>query len=266
MIQLQIETIAYCNAACVFCPYPQMKRERGVMDMGLFLRIVDQARLIPQITSVCLTGLGEPLMDKHLFERLRVVRECCPQVDLIVYTNGSLLTVEKARRMREIGVNQLYVSLNTTDKEKRQQIMRLDDFERVATLLEEFIPESAPMQVWVKAIMSKDLLEADEHEAFTKRWGKNSFMHLEGNWAGQMWQMRIHPKTACVRALSQIMVLWDGQVSLCCFDGEGEVILGDLKTQTIKEVFNGELATSYRRGHIDGKRGELKLCATCTAI
>jgi hypothetical protein len=62
------------------------------------------------------------------------------------------------------------------------------------------------------------------------------------------------------------MVLWDGRVSLCCFDAEGAVILGDLKTQTLREVFGGDKAVGIRLAHVEGRRQELPLCNTCTAI
>ena len=39
---LQIETTNVCNARCVFCAYPKMKREKGIMSMPLFERIVQE--------------------------------------------------------------------------------------------------------------------------------------------------------------------------------------------------------------------------------
>jgi radical SAM protein with 4Fe4S-binding SPASM domain len=81
-----------------------------------------------------------------------------------------------------------------------------------------------------------------------------------------MWPVRRVPRTPCRRAMNQIMVLWDGRVSLCCFDAEGAVILGDLNHQSLRDVYNGTIALGIRQAHHEGRRGELALCKDCTAI
>ena len=44
---VQIQTTAFCNASCGFCPYPETSRTlpMGTMDDDLFRAIVDQASL-----------------------------------------------------------------------------------------------------------------------------------------------------------------------------------------------------------------------------
>jgi hypothetical protein len=53
-------------------------------------------------------------------------------------------------------------------------------------------------------------------------------------------------------------------MALCCADAEGQVILGDLKTQTLREVFAGDKAADIRRAHVEGRRSSIPLCANCT--
>jgi sulfatase maturation enzyme AslB (radical SAM superfamily) len=276
-MQLQLETIAICNAACVFCPYPTMKRQRGTMDMGLFRKIVDEAATIPMIEDITLTGLGEPLLDKFLIERIGYIRGTVnAMTSITVYTNGTYLTEEKARQLSEAGISILYVSLNALDARRRKAIMKLDDFDVVVPQIEKAIEifgnAGKGQKLVVKGIVSKDLMEHGEPELFEERWGGSwnnggrAFLHMEGNWAGATYPVRVTPQTACHRAIGEIMVLWDGRVSICCFDGEGEVIMGDLNTQGIREIYNGEKAWEFRNAHMEGRRGELPLCAQCTAI
>ena len=277
-MHLQIEVVNICDAACCFCPYPTMQRPKGTMGMDLFKKIIDEATTLPLVDHITFTGLGETLLDKFLFERIAYTRKKMPKVMLDIYSNGSQLTKEKVDRLIDEGLSVLYVSLNAINAEKRQQIMyphkpEHKDFDRVCELLDYAIERGkGKMRTVVKAIVSKDLMELGDSEEFEQRWngrtsnGGNAFLHLEGNWAGAVWPMRIKPVSACVRALQQIMVLRDGRVSLCCFDGEGQVILGDLNTQTIKEVFNGPKATGIREAHWNGRRSELELCNVCTAI
>ncbi len=248
--------------------------------MDLFERIIDEAAILPLIDHLTFTGLGETLLDKHLIERIRYTRLRMPHVLLDIFSNGSQLTPQKIDDLADAGLSVLYVSLNGVTKEKRQQIMyphKPDyfDFDRVCAALDYGIAKykaKPEMKVIVKTIVSKDLMEDGDQEIFDKRWngrwdqGGNSFMHLEGNWAGAMTPSRIKMTNPCARALGEIMVLADGRVSLCCFDSEGKEILGDLNVSTIKEVFNGEKATKMRLDHWEGRRSTIPICANCTAI
>ena len=66
----------------------------------------------------------------------------------------------------------------------------------------------------------------------------------------------------CYRQWLTFTVLWDGRVALCCADFDGRVILGDLRTSTIREVWNGERVPEdppraprdRRTGHLHGVR------------
>jgi hypothetical protein len=151
--------------------------------------------------------------------------------------------------------------------EQRQAVMQLDDFDRVCAMADYAIAQAdGKMKVTVKGIIGGDLLKGPEAKAFEARWGAHHFLHLEGNWADETYHLRGPVTTPCHRPNSQIMVLWDGRVSLCCFDGEGKEILGDLNTQTIRDVFAGPRATEIRLAHCEGRRNDVAICAGCSGI
>lgn len=240
------------------------------MDRDLCRKILTEAATIPQINSVCFTGLGEPLIDQYLEERIAFARKLCPEWVIDVYTAGTHLTNVKAVALADAGLTNLYVSLNAVSAEKRLAIMGLPDFDKVVEQIR-YATAIGKYRVVVKAVSEKDLFEMGENEIFMAMWGDfreggQGFLHQEGNWAGETYLPRITPTAGCSRALGQIMVLWDGRVSLCCFDGEGKEILGDLRTQTIREVYNGPHATGIREAHFTGKRASIPICAGCTGI
>ena len=45
---------------------------------------------------------------------------------------------------------------------------------------------------------------------------------------------------------TSMSVLWDGRVVTCCMDSNGVQVLGDLRTQTVQEVWNGPVLTGLR--------------------
>jgi len=275
-MQLQIESTNTCNADCVFCPYSKMTRAHGTMEMPLFRRIIDEAATIPAIDHITITGLGEPLLDRFLVDRIRYIRSVLPSILLDIYTNGSFLRPALADQLIAAGLSVLYVSLNAVSASKRLAVMKLDDYERVVEYINyaKAAAEAAggATRVIVKAIVAKDLMEGSESSQFVEIWkgdwdrGGAAFRHLEGNWAGSMWPVRVPLQGACDRALNQFMVLQDGRVSLCCFDANGREILGDLNAQTIREIFNGSHATGIREAHYSGRRNDVAICAQCTGI
>jgi radical SAM protein with 4Fe4S-binding SPASM domain len=151
--------------------------------------------------------------------------------------------------------------------------MGLDDFDTVVGYIDYAIKAAVGRgKVYVKAVGAKDLIEKGEVEEFVRRWGGayqdggHAFVHLEGNWAGKTWPLRIVSTTPCERALDQIMVLWDGRVTGCCHMGEGEMIFGDLNTHTLREVYTSVEHVAFRQAHAEGRRGTIPTCAACTSI
>jgi radical SAM protein with 4Fe4S-binding SPASM domain len=61
------------------------------------------------------------------------------------------------------------------------------------------------------------------------------------------------------------VVNWDGEVTTCCVNYmRNELIIGDVKKQSLKEIWNGEKLRKIRQAHVKGDFSELPTCAKCT--
>jgi hypothetical protein len=102
-----------------------------------------------------------------------------------------------------------------------------------------------------------------EEQAFIDHWSavadKIHVTELH-NWAGTL-ARRAEVTFPCYRQWLTFTVLWDGRVSLCCADLDGRVVLGDLRTQTIAEVWNGDPYRRVRREHLES--GGPDICRSC---
>jgi len=262
--QLQIETIAACNAKCVFCTYPTMKRQRGRMSTELYTKILNDAQDIPFIDRISLQGLGEPLMDKDIVQRVYQARQAFPEADISIYTNGSLLTPEMTSRLKGAGLSLLVVSLTGVNSAQRVAAMGLTDFERTVENAE---TASKMMPTKVKLVYSRDLVDPGHDVEFLNKWGSNAMITYEGNWAGESYKFRGAPHTKpCHRALDQIMVLWDGTLALCCFDGEGTVTYGNVGDTPLRQLWEHPERQRVKQLHQEGRRSEVPICRGCTGI
>ena len=88
---LEVETTNFCNASCIFCSYPDMKRKKGVMSLQMFQKVVDDYVQMGG-GPVSLTPLeGEPLLDPILLERLEILKKYPEMQQVVVTTNGIAL-------------------------------------------------------------------------------------------------------------------------------------------------------------------------------
>jgi radical SAM protein with 4Fe4S-binding SPASM domain len=272
---LQIENSTICNAHCFWCPWTIHKRTHTTMEFDLFKKIVDEAATIPRIERITITGLGEPTLDPGLWDKIAYAKKTMyPNIELDVYTNGSTLDLEMVNRFKKSGLGCLYVSLNAISRTKRREIMGLDDYDRLEPILLKAIGElNGKMRINITAVDEKDLFDGYETEMFLDKWGGSfdkpgghSFLHLEGNWAGWNYKVRTTQANICERSISNVMVLVDGRVSLCCQDYNGEYIFGDLNDETIRDIYQKEEYVHYRQLTSEGRRSELNPCKDCTTI
>ena len=55
----------------------------------------------------------------------------------------------------------------------------------------------------------------------------------------------------------------DGRACICSQDITGALIIGDLKTQSLKEIWQGKTMTDIREKFIYGKKEKIPFCGKC---
>lgn len=260
---VQIESTNLCNAKCVFCPRDEMHRRQGVMDVDLFQKIADECAAL-SIGHVRVHNYGEPFLDKQLVEKVRYAKSRgIREVGMI--SNGSLITEDLARGMVDAGLDAINISVDASGKETFEATrlnLKYDEvLENIRTLVRvrDENPRRRP-----KLILSfvRQGNTADEH-AFIEEWrGVADKIHVTDlhNWAGTL-NTQSDVRYPCYRPWLTFTVLWDGRVSLCCADFDGRHILGDLRSSTIAEIWNGPAYRDVRRQHLES--GGPEICRSC---
>ena len=117
---LRISVTDRCNFRCTYC----MPRETYGRDFEFLRRdevmsfeeIARLAQLFAQlgVEKICLTG-GEPLLRRDIEALVEMLAHVKGIRDLTMTTNGSLLTREKARALKDAGLNRISISLDSLD-------------------------------------------------------------------------------------------------------------------------------------------------------
>jgi radical SAM protein with 4Fe4S-binding SPASM domain len=125
-VRLQIETTDICNFKCVMCTREIIDgMNTRSMSLGEFTKIVDE--IDPYY--VTMNGLGEPLIDKTLFEKLAYLHE--RNVMTSVPTNGTYIRREKLARLADNLPDILQMSIDGATKESFESVRKLSDFNAV---------------------------------------------------------------------------------------------------------------------------------------
>jgi pyrroloquinoline quinone biosynthesis protein E len=120
-----------CPLRCVYCSNPlDYDRHRDELDAGAWLRVLREAEALG-VVQVNLTG-GEPLVR----DDLEALIECARGLDLYtnLITSGIPLTRERLARFRELGLDNVQISIQDVSAGASDRIAGLRSFDRKLTV------------------------------------------------------------------------------------------------------------------------------------
>ena len=126
-----------CAYHCTICPREKMSRDKGVMSMELYKKIIDEA--IPKgLEFVTLLGFGEPMLDKHFVDRVKYAKE--KKLSVSTDTTGYLLKEQISEELINLKMDNMRFSFFSTTREIYHKLHNLDTFDlalgRINKLLE----------------------------------------------------------------------------------------------------------------------------------
>lgn len=108
---VEIEINSRCNRTCSYCPNSVGERvEDGEMDPKTYESIMKQLQSIQFKGRISYEFYNEPMLCSHFFEFVEMTKKYLPLVTIELYTNGTLLTYEKFKRLFELGVDKFIVT------------------------------------------------------------------------------------------------------------------------------------------------------------
>jgi len=281
---LQIESTNICNAACVFCAYPSMKRKKGVMSLPLFEKIVSEYAAMGGGALSFTPLVGDALLDPHLLERLRML-ERFPSIDQITLTtNGIALGNYSDDEVRYL-LKALYciqVSIGGLDRSTYLSQYGVDRFPETRkamdrlVLLRKEVEKPAPVTFAFRTDDWKFPLRfRKELSSFRSQGVYTGHIWNYDNYSGVVSKVE-HPRLvikgnstnkplACVFPSIHMAVCWDGGITACgCADFEGDKLsIGNAENSTLAEAWSGGkhagILDSFSRGAV------APICRECSA-
>lgn len=263
---VSVETTSHCNAKCVFCPNNALARDKGPMDQDLFEKIIEDCRAF-RLEAIEPFLQGDPFSDPKILERLEHIRRRLPDTKLRLYTNGYGMTPKKIDAMLGLGIDHLYVSVNTLDPAKYKDVMGLSlerTLENLAYLTDPRRRAQVANHLTFRMTRLGDttLEEQDSFLRYCQERGVGSFIVGLFNYKGDIKSQLPVPSYGCEH-VARLDILATGKITLCCMDQDGAYGWGDLRELSVLEAYRHPEARRYREMHRTGKRRQVDPCGTC---
>jgi radical SAM protein with 4Fe4S-binding SPASM domain len=278
---VHIENTNACNANCIICSREKLTRPIGVMDFGLFKKIIDECSKYKNlIREIHLHGFGEPLLDKLIFDKVKYAKGKGIKKTYFV-TTASLLSSEVTKKIISSGLDRIKFSLYGVTKETYEKIHRGLKYEEVEGNIRNFFYIRKKMNSKKPTVIIQFVPQENnrnENAIFFNRWKEfidarigdrveEFYLH---NWVYGRDYNRINLATSnaksCAIPFHIIQILWDGDVVPCVFDFDGKMPMGEVRTRNIKEIWNGLNYDLLRNYHRQKRFDKLSLCAMCDQL
>ena len=272
-----IETINTCNARCIMCGIDFDKKTKAVIKKDLFEKITQEiSQHRDHVEKVMLYLDGEPLMDKKLPERIRMMKEAGVKI-VNIATNASLLDEKWGKALIDAGLDEVYITIDSLKKDVYEEIRVRLDFDTVYQNTINFIALRDKMKsgLVIRLNMVLQELNKDEEPEFQKHFQKllspQDFVKVRKshNWGSTVdirdWGDEVDVNGyPCIALWGTCVIHVNGDVPLCCLDTETRHHLGNVGKQSIEEIWTGKIMADLKRMHVDGRRKEMPLCNGCT--
>ena len=275
---LILDIHSYCNAACKVCPYPNLSKKltMGIMDEGLFKKIVDEfsffVKNYPIRGHIIFCNMGEPFVDPKVFDKFSYVLNA--GLKLAIQTNAFLLTPDRIDRLVTMGVKvPIYISCHGITPSVYKDIMGLD-INKTLSNIDYLIKNYPEGLIQIRAISYNwpigEVLKVKrywkEKNIPVKIFLPNSRTGLVNNCSS--WKLKYpgNKLKGCKKTLPlrDMVVAFNGDVLLCCEDMGREIVMGNLKENSIHEVWNSDKAVDILEKVFLGKpSNDNFICKEC---
>ncbi len=271
-----IDTISMCNLRCSMCSHKDMKRKKGIMEWSLFKKIIDEIAKVDKNTRVWMVFFGEALILKKtkpsIFDLISYAKSVGLN-NIVLNSNGVLLDRECSAKLIDSGLDAIYVGIDAFCEDTYNKCRVGGNYNRVVHNVIDLIDVKKQkrrnnFEIQVQFVELEN--NSEERDKFVDYWiskGANVKIRKELSWAGLINSNSnnkcYNNRHICYWILNSMSITDTGDVATCAADPEARFVAGNVKKQSIKEIWDGKLK-ELRDLHIKGKWDRLPYpCNQC---
>jgi MoaA/NifB/PqqE/SkfB family radical SAM enzyme len=264
------------------CGYVGRTPNVGFIEPELFQRILDDCRSYGVSRIYMETAWGEPMLHPGIFDLLQMARD----FQIVLSTNVTPLNERRIDRLTQLKIDTLQLSFCGYDKASYEATYVSAKFEHVVSNLRyirrAFSERSSGTKIVVNGVSLRNDPEfVTRTIAFLKSLGFSDYqmeIKLPNNFGGLYLGSPTEPSRGihtfkdlrdlepdlCSVLTDNPGVYVDGRVTACgCLDNSSALIIGDIHTETLREMRYGSRYESLLNAFLSGDISNVPLCSTC---
>ena len=197
-------------------------------------------------------------------------------VDVMFNTNATQLTEDLSRRLITSGLDKLFFSFDSPDREQYNKIRVGADYDKVLANIQQFMDirdQMGSVKPLTRVSMVRMKENEQEWEAFQELFvpivdavAYVDYLDHTGQYNPTRMIVPIgsrKKKFCCPQLWQRMFVHPDGVVTVCCIDSARTLQVGNVFESSTKEIWQGEKYQSLRALHSSGRFEEIPTCAQC---
>ncbi|MBF0328465.1 MAG: radical SAM protein [Nitrospirae bacterium] len=267
---LNYELIDNCNLRCIHCARQVQKSNRGRLGIEIFKKTIDEGErfFLPSIKI----GFGEPFLERQIFDMIDYASNH-GVMDIIVTTNGTLFGEEEIDKLLNSKITFLRISIDAASEEGYAKV-RGGDLSAIEGMVKRLLTKRAERKQQLPLIrLSFVVTQENKHETelFIDKWANIvDFIDFQNYIEPPMPMLENHTDIEpvcsnffCSYPWQMMAIMGDGDIRACCSWYGERLILGNLKSGTIKEAWESK-SMNILRGQIRANTytGYCAICVT----
>jgi radical SAM protein with 4Fe4S-binding SPASM domain len=259
----------YCNLRCNKCYAfgPKNKKKdfyKGEMPLEKALSLFDELKGTDAV--VASPGYAESLMQKDFCDYLKAMKERGLRVN--INTNGLLVTAAYAKSFIDLEIDGIFVSIDAATADTLKKVRGTDELEKIKTgvfaLLDARNSKLFP-RIGVSFVVEEG--NAHEREEFVDFW----LQHVDTVRVAELFshnvnvqdQVKSENRKPCQMLYDSMLIHYNGDVPVCCWEPSGKTYLGNVFKDGIKGVWEGEKFKRVRYYHETDQFDKVPFCKEC---
>ena len=276
--ELNLELCSACNLRCRFCSLDS-KLRAGVMRIETLDRVLEEIKDDDKfdVRTLNLHHSGDVLLHPKFPQFLeRIAQEKAARGKRFPYvttlTSATHLKGDKAEALIETGaVDWIRFSVDGGNRESFEDIRVGAKWDEVLGNINSFLDEAErrgkKLRTGIVAVFDKPEPQlSDEFNRLVRR-VTNYMPRNPHTWVGKknvgVERKPVQPTGLCSFVLYQSVILYDGGVTLCCNDLNGQGVIGNVHESSLYDVFRGPKRAAAIQAMKESRRRDLRLCGMC---
>lgn len=288
---IYLELTNTCNFKCTFCPmhfedYGEISGENHSLRENDIIKIYREIVELGHLKTLNFYMLGEPFVNREIARFIGMAKRMNLADRLIVTTNGTLINETAATAIVESGLDFLRFSIYGTTPEELAAVtgskIQLDRIVKNMRTLRDVRTRTGAKTPFIYAKMIetgdaarnarfRDMFEpiADEVEIEpAMNWNEDVEQVDLSGLGREVLQSAylMNRKSVCPFPFYTLVINADMQVTVCCVDWKKATAIGNLREESLKDIWNGAKMHDLRIKHLSGRRREIAACQSCTYL